>query len=134
MSKYGDYKLKDLFVELDETSLNNETYTLTEAAEILEIDRSTLELWIESNQILGLHYAKYGIRIPKEVIFEKTPLDGLQQVLDLFGNHDMAWSFLKSTEAFTDGSFARPICELKDGKIAKVMDRAQSIIEGAMGF
>jgi excisionase family DNA binding protein len=103
-----------------------ETITISEAAERLQISRTTAYDWIEKKRMIGWKATKAGIVIPAEQIVGPGELvRGIDHVLGIIPSPRVAWRFLSEESAFFDEP-ARPIDVLKNGDIKAVKAAAEA--------
>jgi excisionase family DNA binding protein len=96
------------------------------AAERLKISRTTLYDWVAKRKLLAWKTTKRGLSIPAEQILGPGKVvPGLQQVLAVIEDPELAWLFLSQDWPFAD-EVVRPIDKLKAGKVAEVADAAPS--------
>lgn len=99
---------------------------VSEAAELLEISRTTVYDWVEKKTLIGLKSTKRGLRIPAEQILGPGKVvPGIDKVLDIIGGPELAWAFLSQDWPFAT-KVARPIDKLKSGAIDEVLSAAPS--------
>jgi excisionase family DNA binding protein len=91
--------------------------SISEAAELLQVERVTIDAWIESKRLLAWRATRRGVLIPAEQITgagEVVP--AIAQVLAVIGETEAAWDFLDEESAFLDpDTSVRPIEALREG-------------------
>ena len=105
--------------------LEDETLTVAEAADRLNVSRPTIYKWIERGKLLGWSpLTKRGHVIPAEQIVSPGKLvGGLPEILEILKNHEFAWVFLTQEMPFAD-EVTRPIDKLKRGEVDEVVGTA----------
>lgn len=105
-------------------ALGGETINASEAAARLKVSRTTVYDWVEKGTLLAWRSTKRGLSIPAEQILgEGRVVEGLDRVVDIVGDPELAWDYLSVEAPFADGP-ARPIDLLKDGRMAEVLGSA----------
>ncbi|MBB4287849.1 helix-turn-helix domain-containing protein [Roseospira goensis] len=97
---------------------------VSEAADRLDVSRTTVYDWVRTGRLLGWRGTKRGLRIPAEQI--RGPgevVHDLPAVLALIGDPALAWAFLSQPWPFED-DVARPLDKLAAGETATVLDAA----------
>jgi len=99
---------------------------VSEAAERLEISRTTVYDWVEKKMLLGWKSTKRGLTIPAEQILGAGKVvPGVAQVVEIIGDPELAWAFLSEEWPFAH-KVARPIDKLKAGEVEDVASAAPS--------
>jgi len=105
--------------------------SISEAAELLQVERVTIDTWIESKRLLAWKTTEWGVVIPAEQILgagEVVP--GIAPVLAVISDPEAAWDFLTEESAFVDPERSvRPIDALREEKVAAVVAAAYSFLE-----
>jgi excisionase family DNA binding protein len=100
--------------------------TATQAADRLGVSRTTIYDWVDSGRLIGWRGTKQGLIIPAEQIAGPGKvLDGIEDVLKIIDNPELAWAFLSQTWPFAD-DVARPVDKLKAGQVGAVLAAAPS--------
>lgn len=99
---------------------------VTEAADRLQVSRTTIYDWVEKQTLLGWKRTKRGLAIPAEqIVGPSDVVPGIAQVMAVIGDAELAWAFLSQEWPFSD-AVARPIDRLKAGDVDEVIDAAPS--------
>lgn len=99
---------------------------VSEAAERLEVSRTTIYDWVERKILLGWKSTKRGLTIPAEQILGSGKVvPGLADVLEIIGDPELAWAFLSQDWPFAD-RVARPLDKLRAGDVEDVVNAAPS--------
>lgn len=99
---------------------------VSEAAEKLEISRTTVYDWLDKHILLGWRATKRGVTIPAEQILGPGKVvPGIAQLLEIIENPELVWEFLSNQWPFAADT-ARPIDKLKAGETQQVIDAANS--------
>ena len=97
---------------------------VSEAAERLEVSRTTVYAWARTNRLIAWKATKRGLRIPAgQILGAGRVVPGLKDVVDLIGDPELAWEFLTQEWPF-ENTVALPLELLKDGRIDDVLDAA----------
>ena len=97
---------------------------VSEAAERLEMSRTTVYEWVRTNKLIAWKTTKRGLRIPAgQILGAGRVVSGLKDVVDAIGDGELAWAFLTQEWAFEE-AVALPLELLKDGRIDEVLDAA----------
>jgi excisionase family DNA binding protein len=99
---------------------------VSEAAERLQISRTTVYDWVEKNILLGWKSTKRGLTIPAEQI--RGPgnvIPGIAPIVEIVGDPELTWAFLSQEWPFADKA-SRPLDKLKAGKVVEVVNAAPS--------
>ena len=97
---------------------------VSEAAERLEVSRTTVYDWAARGTLLAWKSTKRGLSIPAaQILGPGKVVLGLARVLDCIGDPELAWAFLTEEWPFADET-ARPLDKLLAGCIQDVMDAA----------
>jgi len=97
---------------------------VSEAAERLEVSRTTVYEWARTNKLIAWKTTKRGLRIPAgQILGAGRVVPGLKDVVDAIGDSELAWAFLTQEWAFAE-TVALPLELLKDGRIDEVLDAA----------
>lgn len=103
--------------------LNGETFAVE-----LGVSRQTVNEWRQQGRVIGLKSNKQGYRYPlTQLDARKRPLSMIASLVDIFGGHWAAWSWLTAPHAGFGGN--TPLDMLKTGETDRVMAAA----EGAGG-
>lgn len=106
--------------------LGSDLMGVSEAAEHLQISRTTVYDWVEKKILLGWKSTRRGLRIPAEqIIGPGKVVPGISKVLDVIGDPELAWAFLSEEWPFAN-DVARPIDKLKAGEVEAVVAAAPS--------
>ena len=96
----------------------------SEAAERLEMSRTTVYEWARMARLIAWRTTKRGLRIPAgQILGAGRVVPGLKDVVDAIGDPELAWAFLTQEWAF-ERTVALPLDLLKDGRIDEVLDAA----------
>lgn len=99
---------------------------VSDAAERLEISRTTVYDWVEKGILLGWKSTKRGLTIPAEQILGPGKvIPGIARVVEIVGDPELAWAFLSQEWPFAD-KVARPLDKLRAGKVEEVISAAPS--------
>lgn len=99
---------------------------VSEAASRLNVSRTTVYDWAEKGTLLAWRGTKRGLTIPAEQILgEGRVVEGIDRVIDIIGDPELAWEFLSVEGPFADRT-ARPIDMLKEGRLEEVLGAAAS--------
>ncbi len=97
---------------------------VSEAAERLEVSRTTVYEWVRTARLIAWKTTKRGLRIPAgQILGAGRVVPSLRDVVDAIGDPELAWAFLTQEWAF-DKTVALPLDLLKDGRIDEVLDAA----------
>ena len=97
---------------------------VSEAAERLEVSRTTVYDWAARGTLLAWKSTKRGMSIPAaQILGPAKVVPGLARVLDCIGDPELAWAFLTQEWPFADET-ARPLDELLAGGAEEVIDAA----------
>lgn len=97
---------------------------VSEAAERLQISRTTVYDWVEKKILLGWKSTKRGLTIPAEQILGPGKVvPGMAQVVEIIGDPELAWAFLSQEWPFADKA-ERPLQKLKAGNVEEVVSAA----------
>ena len=97
---------------------------VSEAAERLEVSRTTVYDWAAKGTLLAWKSTKRGLSIPAaQILGPGKVVPGLARVLDCIGDPELAWAFLTQEWPFADET-ARPLDKLLAGRTQDVMDAA----------
>ena len=100
---------------------------VSEAAERLEVSRTTVYDWVAKGTLLAWKSTKRGLLIPAaQILGPAKVVPGLARVLDCIGDPELAWAFLTQEWPFADET-ARPLDKLLAG-------RADDVLNAAPGF
>ena len=103
----------------DETILG-----VSEAAERLEVSRTTIYAWVEAIRLIAWKTTKRGLRIPAgQILGARRVVPGLKDVVDAIGEPELSWVFLTQEWAFEETT-ALPLDLLKKGRIDDVLGAA----------
>lgn len=109
-----------------EAGPRSEMLTISEAAQRLQISRTTAYDWIEKKRMIGWKTTKAGAVIPAgQIVGPGEIVPGIAEVLRIIENPRVAWRFLSEESAFLDAP-ARPIDKLKEGQIEETLLAADS--------
>ncbi len=120
---------KDLPVRLrrfvrDSPECGLATIGATEAAERLEVSRTTIYDWARKGTLLAWRAPQGGLRIPAaQILGPRKVIPGLPEILDAIGDPELAWAFLTQEWPFEDET-AVPLRKLKAGQVREVVDAA----------
>lgn len=104
----------------------SEMLGVSEAAELLNVSRTTVYDWVEKRILLGWKSTKRGLTIPAEQILRPGKvIPGIARVVEIIDDPELAWAFLSQEWPFADRA-ARPIDKLKAGKVEDVVTAAPS--------
>lgn len=99
---------------------------VSQAAERLEVSRTTVYDWVEKKTLLGWKSTKRGLTIPAEQILGPGKVvPGIARVLEIIDDPELAWAFLSQVWPFADEA-ARPVDKLKAGEVEEVVGAASS--------
>ena len=105
-------------------SADEEILGVSEAAERLEVSRTTIYEWARASRLIAWRMTKRGLRIPAgQILGAGQVVPGLKDVVDAIGDGELAWAFLTQEWAFEE-TVAPPLELLKDGRIDEVLDAA----------
>ena len=94
------------------------------AAEQLEVSRTTVYEWVRASRLIAWKATKRGLRIPAgQILGAGRVVPGLNDVVDVIGDPELAWAFLTQEWAFEEVA-APPLELLKEGRIDEVLDAA----------
>lgn len=111
------------FVKTIEPSF--ETLTIKDAAAMLAVAPNTLKTRIRQGKVLAWKGVKSGYIIPAEQFTDRrTVLPGIEEVIGLLGDPEIAWTFLTRQQPFGD-EVDRPLNRLKGGHVADVISTAK---------
>ena len=97
---------------------------VTEAAERLEVSRTTIYEWVKAKRLVAWKTTKRGLCIPAaQIVGSGRVVPGLGDVVDVIGDPELAWAFLTQELAFEE-TIALPLELLKDGRTREVLDAA----------
>ncbi len=97
---------------------------VSEAAERLEVSRTTVYEWVKITRMIAWKTTKRGLRIPAgQILGAGRVVPGLKDVVDAVGDPELAWAFLTQEWAF-EKTVALPLELLKDGRIEEVANAA----------
>ena len=97
---------------------------VSEAAQRLEVSRTTVYEWARMSRLIAWRATKRGLRIPAaQILGAGQVIPGLKDVVEAIGDPELAWAFLTQEWAFEE-SVALPLDFLKDGRIDEVLDAA----------
>ena len=97
---------------------------VSEAAERLEVSRTTVYDWAAKGTLLAWKSTKRGLSIPAaQILGPGKVVPGLARVLDCIGDPELAWAFLTQEWPFADET-ARPLDKLLAGRVDDVMNAA----------
>lgn len=97
---------------------------VSEAAERLEVSRTTVYEWAAKRTLLAWKSTKRGLSIPAaQILGPGKVVPGLARVLDCIGDPELAWAFLTQEWPFADET-ARPLDKLLAGRVDDVMNAA----------
>lgn len=109
-------------VEGFDTPLDDDCLTAAEAASLLGVAKSTVTRRIGKNELIGFRVFKHALRIPRDQFRNGDVVDGIPDILALFGidspggetlvDHKAAWIFLAST-VYPGDPAPRPIDRLR---------------------
>ena len=98
--------------------------TVKAASKKLDVSQSTVRNWIEKDKLLAWRANQGRYKIPSDQILGKRKiLKGIAEVKQIIGDPVVTWEFLDNKTFLTD-CFARPIDQLKKGKIEEVIGYA----------
>lgn len=104
---------------------NFETLTIKNAAELLAVAPNTLKTRIQQGKVLAWKGVKSGYIIPAEQFTERrTVLAGVEDVIDILGDAEIAWTFLTRQYPFGD-TVERPLDRLKRKLVSDVTSAAK---------
>lgn len=108
-------------------SKGQELIGVSEAAERLEVSRTTVYDWTAKGTLLAWKSTKRGLSIPAaQILGPGKVVPNLARVLDCIGDPELAWMFLTQEWPFADEA-ARPLDKLLAG-------RADDVLNAAPGF
>ena len=90
----------------------------------LGVPRSTLHLWQTKGLVIRLVDGVRKPVFPLEQFVESKPVAGIADVLDVIGEPNATWMWLKEPHPLLGG--ATPLARLKRGALAEVMDAART--------
>lgn len=97
---------------------------VTEAAKRLEVSRTTVYVWVNTNKLIAWKITKRGLCIPtRQILGSGRIVPGLKDVVDVIGDPELAWAFLTQEWAFGE-TVALPLELLKDDRIDEVLGAA----------
>lgn len=122
----GDAIPQQLRAHVRQSTPHLSLLNVSEAAERLDVSRTTIYEWIEKKRMLGWTVTRQGLVIPREQILGPRELvPGLDRVLAVIPHARAAWRFLSEESAFFDEP-RRPLDVLKDGDIDAVVAAAEA--------
>jgi len=99
---------------------------VSQAAERLEVSRTTVYDWVEKTILLGWKATKRGLIIPGEQILGPGKVvPGIAEVVEIIGDRELTWAFLSQEWPFADET-ARPIDKLRASEVEEVVSAAPS--------
>ena len=91
--------------------------------------RQSVHDWLKKGRIVGWRGAKRGYVFPADQFDDRDrPLEGLDRVVELFGDGYAAWAWLTTELASLDG--AMPLTLLAGGKVDRVAKAAEGDRQG----
>lgn len=91
--------------------------------------RQTVHDWLKKGRVIGWEGAKRGVVLPKGQFDERgRPLDGMSEVLAIFGDPYAAWVWLTTPLSALDG--AKPLDGLRKGDVEIVVAAAKGDAQG----
>lgn len=103
-----------------------EIISSTEAAKRLDVTRPTVHSWVTSQKLIGWAATKRGLKLPAEqIIGPGKVVEGIDRVLEVIPDPELACSFLDRMWPFEEGEF-RPIEKLRNGDVDDVLEAAKS--------
>jgi excisionase family DNA binding protein len=123
--------LRRLVVSRRADSDEGSVLSISEAAELLQVERVTIDAWIESKRLLAWQAIGRGVVIPSEQILSAGKVvPGIAEVLAVITDAEVAWDFLDEESGFADPERSvRPIEALREGKVVAVVGAAHSFLE-----
>ncbi len=98
--------------------------TVKAASKKLDVSQSTVRNWIKKDKLLAWRANQGRYKIPSDQILGRRKiLKGIAEVKQIIGDPVITWEFLDNETCLTD-CFARPIDQLKKGKIEEVIGYA----------
>lgn len=98
----------------------------SEAADRLQVSRTTVYEWVEKKRMLGWNVTRQGLVIPaQQILGPRELVPGLDRVLAVIPQARAAWRFLSEESAFFDEP-RRPLDVLKEGDIDAVVAAAEA--------
>ena len=95
---------------------------VSQAAERLQVSRTTVYDWAAKGTLLAWKSTKRGLSIPAaQILGPGRVVPGLAKVLGLIGDPELAWMFLTQDWSFADEA-ARPLDKLLAGRTEEVID------------
>ena len=105
-------------------SKGQELMGVSQAAERLEVSRTTVYDWAAKGMLLAWKSTKRGLSIPAaQILGPGKVVPGLARVLDCIGDPELAWMFLTQEWPFADET-VRPLDKLLAGQTDDVIDAA----------
>ncbi|MCY4100767.1 MAG: helix-turn-helix domain-containing protein [Rhodobacteraceae bacterium] len=103
---------------------DSDIISVTEAANLLKVSRTTIYDWINKGKLLAWNNSKRGKKIPTgQILGEGHIVEGIDKVSEIIGNPINTWVFLSNKMPFSD-CFACPIDLLKEGRVEEVLGSA----------
>ncbi len=97
---------------------------VSEAAERLEVSRTTVYEWVKATKLIAWRATKRGLRIPAgQILGAGRVVPGLKDIVDVIEEPELAWAFLTQEWAFEE-TVERPLELLKKGRIDEVLAAA----------
>ena len=97
---------------------------VSEAAERLDVSRTTVYEWARTNKLIAWKTSKRGLRIPAgQILGSERIVPGIRDVVDIIGDPELAWAFLTQEWAFEE-EVALPLELLKENRIDEVLGAA----------
>lgn len=97
---------------------------VSEAANRLEVSRTTVYEWVKTTKLIGWRATKRGLRIPAgQILGAARVVPGLKDIVDVIGEPELAWAFLTQEWAFEE-KVELPLDLLKNGRINEVLGAA----------
>jgi len=105
--------------------------SINEAAKQLQVERVTIDAWIESKCLLAWEAAGRGVVVPSEqIVSAGEVVPGIAEVLAVIPDPEAAWDFLHEESVFVDpDNSVRPIEALREGKVDAVVGAANSYLD-----
>jgi excisionase family DNA binding protein len=110
--------LRRLAVSRRADSDEGSVFSISEAAELLQVERVTIDAWMESKRLLAWQAIGRGVVISsRQILRAGEVVPGIAQLLAVIPDAEAAWDFLSEESAFLDPeSPVRPIEALREAK------------------
>ncbi len=120
--------------EFEDEDFNDEFWSADQAAQELDVAKSTITRRIKSNELIGFKLFKNALHVPKEQFDGRLVMKGIPEVLAFFEeDHYAAWTFLTSA-VFYGAMHPRPIDKIKAAKPSELTACLAEIKRAKEGF